>query len=298
MTMKTLSRQRTFTHFSHKNKPAYTIELGERSLFETHDCYGGRITEETILRTDLDLTGKINLATGPIYINGVQPGDVLCIEVGKIELNEFGVMVMMPGLGPLGDQIENTTTKVLPIKENVIHFTDTIHIPVQPMIGVIGVAPAEGSVQNETPGDHGGNLDTKEITTGNKVYLPVHHNGGLLGLGDMHAAMGDGELDGTGVEVAGAVHLTVTKAANWDIESPVVETNESYLILCSGTKYDETIKRALNMSVQHIQRRLAVGFDDAYRLLSATCDLKISQIVNPLITVKISIPKTLIPKLF
>ncbi|WLD92958.1 acetamidase/formamidase family protein [Alkalihalobacillus sp. AL-G] len=298
MSIKTLFRDRTFTHFSSENDPTYTIDLGEKVMVETHDCYGGRITDERTLRTNLDLTGKINQATGPIYINGVRKGDVLCIEVGEITLNDYGVMVMMPGLGPLGSQIGNTTTKILRINENIIHFSETIRIPVQPMVGVIGVAPTKGSIQNETPGDHGGNLDTKEITTGSKVYLPVRHDGALLGLGDMHAAMGDGELDGTGVEVAGAVQLTVTKAENWKIESPVVETSNSYLILCSGEGYESTIERALLMTVQHIQRTMALDFEDAYRLLSATCDLKISQIVNPLITVKVSIPKTLVPQLF
>lgn len=112
-------------------------------------------------------------------------------------------MVTSPGLGVLGEKITEAHTKIIPIKNGFAEFNEKIRLPLTPMIGVLGVAPAEGSVHCAVPGDHGSNMDTKLIKVGSKVYLPVFVSGANLALGDLHACMGDGELSGTGIETAG-----------------------------------------------------------------------------------------------
>lgn len=165
------------------------------------------------------------------------------------------------------------------------------------MVGVIGVAPAEGEVRNASPGNHGGNLDTKDIKPGSKVYFPVFVDGANLALGDLHACMGDGELSGTGIEIAGKVRLSVEKVPGINLNVPVVETESHFMVVTSAENFTEAAREGIGHSIGFIRRNLGLSFPDAYRLLSATSDLRISQIVNPLLTLRLAIPKTLMPTL-
>ena len=110
----------------------------------------------------------MDCSVGPIAVSGAEPGDVLCVEVLAIQLAEQGVMVTSPGLGVLGEKITEAHTKIIPIKNGFAEFNEKIRLPLTPMIGVLGVAPAEGSVHCAVPGDHGSNMDTKLIKVGSK----------------------------------------------------------------------------------------------------------------------------------
>ena len=295
--MRLINKEKTITHFSFDSKPNYQMMLGETVKVETYDCYGGQVYNETILRPQINLE-TMNQSTGPIYVNGLQKGDILCIDIVDIELDDYGVMITSEGLGILGDKVAKPTTKILQVQNNEIYLKEDFSFTINPMIGVIGVAPSSGSVHCAVPGNHGGNLDTKDITVGNRLYLPVFQDGGLLALGDLHASMGDGEMNGTGVEIGGKTTLTVNKLENKRIHSPIVENGYSFMFIASAETLNQAIKDCANHSVSHLQDQLSLPFEDAYRLLSAVCDLKISQIVNKLVTVRISVPKSIMPKLF
>lgn len=295
--MEVFEKSNYITTFSEKMKPAYTVDIGDTFMVETHDCYGGQINREDILVSDID-RGILNLSTGPFHVNGLTTDDVLKLDIREIQLDSPGVMVTRSGLGVLGDEVTDSTTKLFDITDNHIYFDDHVRVPVQPMIGVIGVAPASGDVHCAVPDRHGGNLDTKEITTGNRVYLPVFQDGGLFALGDMHASMGDGELDGTGVEIGGRVVLSAAKLSGKTIQAPIVETDDAFMFLASAPTLDEAIRSGSSRTVNHLQQELALDFEIAYRLLSAVCDARISQVVNKLVTVKIVVPKTVLPELF
>lgn len=290
--MRIFRKEKTITHFSDNMKPVHAIELGETVIIETHDCYGGQITDESVLRPDIDLS-VMNQATGPFYVNELKAGDVLAIEILDIELEQSGVMVMSDGLGVLGDLVDRSTTKIIPVKDGQILFGDGLVFPATPMIGVIGVAPSEGSVHCAVPGDHGGNMDTKDIGIGSKIYFPVFQDGGLFALGDLHASMGDGEMDGTGVEIGGKIKLKVTKKEDSQLIAPVVETKDAFMFISSAETLEAAIRRGARIVVDHLQRELSLEFGEAYRLLSMLCDLKISQIVNQLVTVRVAVPKEL-----
>ena len=296
--MKVIGSDKRIYTFSPLNKPQAFIDLGETFWIETEDCYGGQIQTEHDLRTHID-TSTMDASTGPIAVNGVFQGDVIRVEILDIQVADKGIMVTAPGLGPLGDMIAEATTKIIPIEDGLARFNDRICFPIKPMIGVIGVAPREGSVHCATPGDHGGNLDTKDITIKSSVYFPVFVDGANLAVGDLHARMGDGELDGTGIEVAGKIKMRVSKVkCAVSLTMPIVETDEEYLVIASEQSFSAAARKGIACAVKLLEKSLELSFSDAYRLVSATCDLRVSQIVNPLITVRVAIPKSLTPPLF
>lgn len=279
--------------FSRSNKAIGSVELGETFQVETLDCYGGRIKTEKDLRSDIPNL-KVNPATGPVYVEGIKKGDAISITIENIELNSYGVMVTESGMGVLGDHINESQTKILPLEKDYAILNEKIKIPINKMIGVIGVAPSE-AVPTSTPGDHGGNMDTKDINNGSTLYLPSFTDGGLLALGDMHAAMGDGELDGTGIETGGKVTLKVNKHDQLSIQSPIIENENYFLFVASSVDIHEAIRKGMLEAISFLQKVHNVEFADAYRLVSAKGNLRISQLVNPKVTIRIELPKTIIP---
>ncbi|MGB4301945.1 MAG: acetamidase/formamidase family protein, partial [Acetomicrobium sp.] len=271
-------------------------ELDEPFWVDCLDCYGGQIRSERDLRPEIDISA-MDASTGPIAVNGVKASDTIKIRIYDILLANQGVMVTAPGLGPLGDLIEKADTKIIPIRNGEAIFSDAIKLPLRPMLGVLGVAPAEGKVHCAIPGDHGGNMDTKEIRSGNSVYLPVFIDGANLALGDIHACMGDGELSGTGIEIAGQVLLSVSKVPGLSLELPVVETPDSFMFIASAKTFNTCARRAIKITVDFIAASRKLSMPDAYRLLSASCDLRVSQIVNEKITLRTVVPKTIMAAL-
>lgn len=295
--MKVIKKSHNITSFNRQHKPIIEIDLNQPFIIETQDCYCSQIKKEDTLRSQIN-GDLMNPSTGPIFIREVFAGDVISLEIMKIQLEDQGLMLTFPGLGPLGDLIEEQKTKILAIKDDFIYFNEEIKFPISPMVGVIGVAPKEGDIPTEYPGDHGGNMDTKEIREGSKVYLPVSVDGGLLALGDLHGAMGDGELSGMGLEIGGKVQVKVKKINTKTIKMPIVETEKEFLIIASDKDFKAASRKGILYASQIIQEKLNLNFQDAYSLLSATCDIRISQIVNPLLTLKIGLPKTLIANIF
>lgn len=288
--MKNLKKDNVIYHFGPDNLPKYFVEDGEEFWVETEDCYSGQIKSINDLRPNIDIS-IMDASVGPIAINGAEVGDSLCVEVLNIELANQGVMVTSPGLGTLGSMINEATTRIIKINNGYANFFDKFKIPVNPMIGVLGVATENDNIHCATPGMHGANMDTKEIKIGSKVYLPVFVKGANLAIGDLHAVMGDGELSGTGVEIAGKVHLRAKVIKNMKLNGPRIEREEGIYMISSAENFEEAIKNAVYDGVQYLKNEFNLDFKDAYRLVSATCDIRISQVVNPLVTVKLFIPK-------
>ncbi len=161
------------------------------------------------------------------------------------------------------------------------------------MIGVIGVAPSEedGPQPTDSPWKHGGNMDTTDIRAGSTLYFPVNQKGALLALGDCHAIMGDGEICFTGLEVPAEVTLEIDLIKDKTIKWPLVETDEYTMVISSGDNLDEAVYEATSQAVNHIKDSLDIEWEDAYILASLTVDLKISQVVDPKMTVRAAIPK-------
>jgi len=198
-----------------------------------------------------------------------------------------------PGWGPLGDKVKKAETKIVSIFENWAKFGRYL-LPLRPMVGVIGVAPAGEAIPCGNPGPHGGNLDTVNVTEGAEIYLPVFISGAKLALGDVHAIMGDGEICGTGVEIRAKVNIIVDVCKNWHLSIPFIKTKESYFFVGSGITVEEAINVTAEEAVKFIRDRNNLSWTEAYMMASISTDLLISQVVNPLKTVRIRIPRKII----
>ncbi|NLJ77983.1 MAG: formamidase, partial [Tissierellia bacterium] len=258
------------------------------------DCFFQQINNEEQVLSEIDYE-RLNPATGPIYIEGAQPGDILKIKIIDIEVADKGVAAVVPGEGALGDQVKKSIIRVLDIEDGWVIF-DEVRLPIRPMIGVIGVAPADedGEWATESPWKHGGNMDTTDIKAGSTLYFPVNQEGALLALGDCHAIMGDGEICFTGLEVPAEVTLGIDIIKDKAIKWPLVETDEHTMVIASGDDLEDAVYEATNQAVSHLEGGLEVEWEDAYILASLSVDLKISQVVDPKMTVRAAIPKHVI----
>lgn len=288
--MQIIPKARIISHFSPDDPHAYRVADGETFWVEMDDCYGGQLKDETVMRSDIDPAG-IDCAVGPIEVAGAQPGDTLRVEVQSIELADHGVMPTGVGLGFLGDRITAPDTKIIPIRDGFALFAPDIRLPLTPMIGVIGTAPRAGAIHCAVPEDHGGNLDTKLIAPGCTVYLPVFVPGAGLAVADLHACMGDGELSGTGLEIAGRVRLKVSVLRDRPLARPVVENDSGLWFLASRPTLGESLRLACEDGAAFLMERFSLDFPDAYRLMSAVCDAQISEVVDQNVTVRLHCPK-------
>lgn len=270
------------------------ISHGERFVVETNDCFFQQVQDENIVLDELDYD-CLNPATGPLFIEDAKPGDILEVKIIDIQVADKGVTMTFPGEGVLGDQATKSKVRILPIEEGYAIFNG-IKIPIVPMIGVIGVAPnnADGEWPTATPWKHGGNMDTTDIKKGSTLYFPVHQDGALLALGDCHALMGDGEICFTGLEVQANVTLEVNVIKDKSIKWPLVETKDSTMVIASGDDVEQAIYEATSQAVNHLKDGLNFEWEDAYMLASLVMDLRISQVVDPKMTVRAAIPKNIL----
>jgi amidase len=294
--MKTISRDVGIIYeFNETNQPIATVSSGSTVRVETYDCFKNQIGSEDMELTDLDWN-QINPATGPIFVEDAKPGDVLKVTIHTIEIDSQGVMLVGPNLGVMGQQIEKMSVKILPIEYNKILFND-LQLPLNKMIGVIGVAPSGQGVNCGTPGAHGGNMDNKMVTEGATLYFPIAVEGALFGLGDFHAAMGDGEVSVSGVEVAGAATVTLEVIKGQHLEQPMLENEECFTQIASAKTLDEASKLATQLMINRLVERTDMNVSEVTMLLSAVGQLEICQVVDPLVTVRFVVPKWLLSQL-
>jgi amidase len=274
------------------NEPVVTVQPNELFCMATEDCYGGKLKTPQG-RFTKDMWDTVNPATGPVAIAGAMPGSILRVEIVEITTRDYAVMAVEHGAGALGAFIEGTETTILPIKNNRLLLNETLSIPLRPMIGVIGTAPAGRPVPTGTPGEHGGNMDCNRITAGSVVYLPVNAAGALLALGDLHAAMGDGEVCICGAEVAGEVTLKAAPAA-FPIPTPCVETADHFHFIGSASTLDECERLVLKKAHGFLMEAGKMSSNEAARRMSLAGDLGVCQVVDPLKTMRFSVPKFLL----
>lgn len=275
-----------------QNAPASTGSSGETYCFSTQDCYGGQVVSADTDMSIIDYN-KINPATGPLYVQGALPGDILKIHINHIQVDAQGVMCAKPEKGVLGSIVTEPQVKIIPIVGEKADFGHGLLIPVDPMIGVVGVAPAgTDAIGCGNPGSHGGNMDNKRIRAGATLYLPVFHPGALLAMGDVHALMGDGESMMTGLEIPAKITVTVDVIKGPPLENPMLEDDEYCYTIGSAPTLDEAIFLCTKDMCHLVQRQLGLSFNEAGMLLSAVGDLKICQVVNSKKTASMAVPKS------
>ncbi len=272
------------------NPPALRVADGSTVEIATCDCFEDQITHEGQDFGTLDWE-RINPATGPIYVEGAEPGDLLVVHIKDIRVADRGVMTTGPNLGVFGDELSQNVIRMVPIVNGEAVFSERVRLPLRPMIGVIGTAPATDRVPCGTPGDHGGNMDCTRITTGARLILPVNVPGALFALGDLHAAMGDGEVAVCGIEIAGTVkvQLHVLKGRTWPV--PMLVNDDTVMTIASAQLLDEAATLATKRMAHWLAQEFSLDLAEAALLLSATGQLRVCQVVDPLKTARMEVPR-------
>ncbi len=271
--------------------PAYptamTVEPGETFLAQTHDRFGGLFPPDPVAN---------NMVTGPVAVRGARPGQVLKIDIVDIKLTmDHGFVNIFTDRGGFKGRITEPRQKEIPIRDGYCIFNDKIKVPLNPMVGRIGVAPKEGEFLSNTVGPHGGNMDNNLIVKGSSVYFPVFQEGGLISVGDIHAAMGDGESCISGVETCGDVTMRCSIVTDLPITRPLVVSHGSVMTTAEGDTLDEAARIALFDMADLIVHRLGLDFTEAAMLISIAGDLRVCEIVNPKKDVKVVLPASILP---
>ena len=288
-----ISREQVFFAFGPALKEVARIPQGEEVVMETHDCFEGQIQTTNDLVDSLDWD-HVNPATGPLYIEGTKPGDILRVDLIDVSVGDQSSMVTLPGEGALGDVITVMETSILKVENNEVVFKNKVRVPLRPMIGVIGVAPADSNIPNGTPGPHGGNMDCTLVATGSSIYFTVGVEGAMFGAGDMHAAMGDGEIVICGAETPGVVRFKAEVIDLKGLPTPFIETKDLVSVVYSAPTIDEAASQATHRMAQFLTDFVKIPLNDAGMLMSLVGELKFCQIVDPLKTVRFEFPKAVL----
>jgi acetamidase/formamidase len=236
--------------------------------------------------------------SGPIFVEGAEPGDTLEIRILGIEfLHPFGVNAFSPGGGVLPDDYPYAQLRLLRWQPGAtrVEFAPGISLPMAPFFGSIGVAPPPlvGRISSRPPGWHGGNLDNKDLVVGSTLYLPVHAPGALLSIGDGHALQGDGEVTGTALETSlrGTFELRVRKGQR--LRWPRAETPSHYIAMGLSEDLDEAARLATREMVDFLVAEKHLTRDEAYMLCSLAANLQVTQAVDATKGVHASLPKSI-----
>ena len=233
--------------------------------------------------------GGTHVLTGPIYVEGAEPGDLLEVRVINVELRvPYGVNASNKGTGVLPDQLNGPMFRVIHLdaKRNVALFAPGIEVPLAPFMGIMAVAPPADitTVSSRPPGAFGGNLDLKQLTKGATLYLPVFNMGALFFTGDAHSAQGDGEIDGTAIETSltPTFQFIVHKAKGGNLTWPRAETPTHYIAMGVDKDLNLAMKAAAQETVNFLMQEKGLSARDAYQLASIAVDFR-EDIVNGVI---------------
>jgi acetamidase/formamidase len=296
-TRRTIHIHRNQWHLAwdHSIPPIATIPSGEIVSFDLLDASCGQIradsTVDAISALDFSQVDQVN---GPIYVEGAAPGDTLEIEFLDVQPADWGWTAIIPGFGLLADEFPEPALKIWRIEGGAsgsAEFAPGIRIPLAPFCGEIGLAPGmAGALSTIPPYRHGGNMDTKHLTQGTRLFLPVEVEGALFSIGDGHAAQGDGEVCGTAIEtpMRATVRLTVRKDMHvaepqFLTAGPLAQrtnTTSHYATDGIGPDLMEAARNAIRHMIEHLQRTYGLSRSDAYMLCSVAVDLKLCEVVD------------------
>jgi len=295
------------------HEPALKLKPGDILITTTRDAFGNKISRKEQRASELVHLPEVNDQTGPFYVEGAEPGDTLVLHLLKVKPNrDYAVSTHLPHFGVLtGETYTAMLTEPLPEKTYIwkmnldsnvatLDLPDSklgkVEIPLHPFLGTVGVAPAFGeAVISLTPAEHGGNMDCVETRTGTTLYFPVFVKGGLFMLGDGHAAQGDGEICGTGLECSLEVTVKVDVIKGKTISWPRFE-DEIYIMVAGSTR---PLIDAFRVAHTELINWLVsdYGFDrwDALQLVSQVGIARVGNVVDPKYTVVAKFPKKYLP---
>src|SRR5579872_5117937 len=289
--------------------PVAHLKAGDILDTNTLDCFGNAIQKPG---DTLSMAKGDNPLTGPFYVEGAEPGDTLAVKILDLQVDSNqGVGAFAPGFGAI-NPTNYTPMLAPPLPEKIWffpidHATNTatfqgldskfsVKIPLHPFFGCIGVAPADGEARSSiVPAEFGGNMDSPEASMGNTVYFPVNVRGGLLYLGDGHAAMGDGEVAGTAIEVPLKARVQVNVIKGQKINWPRFENDDAIMTVGAYRPLDDALRIAFTELVSWIHEDYGLSEFDAYELLSQVAKIHLNEMVDPNYVVVASVQKKYLP---
>lgn len=298
----------TFGSYDATARPVTHVASGGRVRLHTlivaspQQLEGAGLPPDKVEQALRDIHGAVrgsgpHILTGPVYVEGAEPGDVLEVRIRSVEpAIDYAINAIGGSMGLLGEEFPTFTTRVVPLDlgRGVAMFAEGIEIPLRPFFGSMGVAPAGGPAPSGPPWTHGGNLDNKELVAGTTLFLPVHVAGALFWAGDGHAAQGDGEVDLTALETSlrGEFEFIVRKDLR--LTWPRAETPSSYITMGFDTDLTAAARLAAREMIDLITTRTRLSRAEAYRLVSVAVDLRITQLVDGNVGVHAVLPKAIV----
>ncbi len=297
--------------YSASYQPVAHLNSGDILETNTVDCFGNAIKKPG---DTLSMATGDNPLTGPFYVEGAEPGDTLAVKVLDLQVDgNQGIGALAPGFGAI-NSTNYTPMLNEPIKEKIWFYPIdhagntatfqaldskyTVKIPLHPFFGCIGVAPAGGEARSSiVPEAFGGNMDSPEASVGNTVYFPVNTPGAMLFLGDGHAAMGDGEVAGTAIEVPLRSRVQVRVIKGKKINWPRFENDEYIMTVGAYRPLDDALRIAFTELVGWIHSDYGLSEMDAYELLSKVAQIHLNEMVDPNYVVVAKIKKRFLPPL-
>lgn len=268
------------------DEPEFWVRPGSTVCFHTLDASGNQITSATKSSTELN-PEAIFPVTGPVGIEGVNPGDGIGIEVVSITPGEKGHIWTRPGLG-FGPAPSFLVREVDTDHLSIQVGEDRVEIPPRLMVGTIAVSP-EIEYEARDLGVHGGNLDTPELTVGSILWLRAQRTGGRVYAGDVHVAMGEGEICGTGVEVSAEIHLRLHRSDEWAPSNPIVVNDDRVWVIGIGSTLEQALNNGLVEVIHLLSTHRNLSTSDAYLMAATILEVRVCQVVNPHISVAISL---------
>jgi acetamidase/formamidase len=297
-----LTNDQTHTKFSRRIAPAARVPSGSVIEAFTHEATGGQLqpgsNSEVLPGLDMD---RVHTLTGPVYVEGAAPGDVLAVRLLELEPATWGWMALEPAFGLLTGEFTTTALKTFALDKDKgeVEFAPGIRIPLKPFAGVMGVAPdTDEMLSTIPPRANGGNLDDPHLVAGTTVYFPIFVAGGLFSIGDTHAVQGLGEVSGTAMETPMRVvyEISVIKGGR-SIAEPQYETDDYYATTGFAPTIDEAAKKATRYMIDYLTATKGLSRDQAYMLCSLSGDLKIAEAVDvPHMLVTMHMPKHIFVK--
>ncbi len=280
-----LAREQTHNKFSRSIPPVLTVPSGAVIEVFTEEATDAQLDLHS---TAGDVPGvafdPIHPLTGPVFIQGAEPGDVLKVTLHKIEIGDWGWVGVFPGFGFLPEEFPTPYLKTFELGKEAksVRFSEKIEIPLKPFAGVMGVAPdTDELLSTIPPRANGGNMDDPNLVEGTVVYFPVFVPGALFSIGDTHAAQGLGEVCGTAIEAPMRIvyQVDVLKGEK-KIQEPQYETDAYYAVTAFAETIDEAAKQATRYMVDYLVAEHGLDRTEAYVLCSLAGDLKIAEVVD------------------
>jgi acetamidase/formamidase len=276
--------------FNNAQAPVLRIDSGDTVVMETmmhshNQVVPGRTIEEIKkMRTDFPGRGPHTL-TGPIYVNGAEPGDVLKVHINKIVPRAYATNFNVPGMfGQFPKEYQDGQVKYvyLDMDRMITEFLPGVYIPLKPFPGTLGVARKEpGQYSSVPPGEYAGNMDIRDLVAGTTLYVPVHVPGALLWTGDSHAGQGNGEVNLTAIETAyKEFNITVEVIKGRPLDFPRIETEKSWITMGFDQDLNKAWDQAKAQTIKFLSEQRGVSADQAVQLMPTVSDCRVSQVVN------------------